>query len=856
MRKDAVRYLLVMVPLAGLALPLARLAVAAPGQAAGKPAAGAARTKPATPAKAAAPASDVFEKSVRPFVAKYCVSCHGDKSNTADVNLQVFRTAASVGKDPHTWEKVVQKLRSGEMPPEGSPKPAAAAVKTVTAWIEGEFARLDREARPDPGRVTARRLNRAEYNNTMRDLLGIDLRPADDFPQDDSGYGFDNIGDVLTLSPVLMERYLQAAEKVTRTALFGPPAMKPTLQKVHPPDRSHAPITTPPTEYDTTGLSLPGALHGTFRIPATGEYVVRVVLGGSRPLRSEPARVGVWVDGNLAGETSVDPEEGASFTDTEQNFSGKGNEVRVKLTAGDRWMAASLLYVYEGLPAEYGGPKPSQRPALPPRPDPEPPADATPEEAAEFRRRIAAWKAKRREKKAVNQAKVRVLEIAGPYTQEKGPSPESLRRVYTCGHPRGGHQPGCERKILGDFARRAFRRPLRPGELDPYLRLVELARKQGDPFEEGICLSLQAILVSPHFLFRIERDPAAAKPGESRPIGPHALASRLSYFLWSTMPDEELLRLADRGTLSRPEVLAAQVRRMLRDPKANTLAENFAGQWLELRKLEAHKPDTERYPDWDEYLRLSMRRETELFFQHVMREDRSLLDFLDGHYTFLNEKLAGFYGVPGVKGTEFRRVDLRGTPRGGILTQASVLTVSSYSTRTSPVLRGRWILENLLNAPPPPPPPGVPNLEESQVGETASLRQQLEAHRKNPACASCHARIDPLGFGLENFDAIGAWRVKDGKFPVDASGKLPDGRSFSGPGELRNMLKTDRGAFTECLTEKLLTYALGRGLERSDRRTVKAIAAKVAAQDHRFSALVLEIANSMPFRMTRVEGTK
>jgi hypothetical protein len=397
-------------------------------------------------------------------------------------------------------------------------------------------------------------------------------------------------------------------------------------------------------------------------------------------------------------------------------------------------------------------------------------------------------------------------------------------------------------------------------EVDQLTNLVSLAQKKGDSFEEGICLAIQAMLVSPHFLFRIEQDrPAtpAMKDATGYQISQHELASRLSYFLWSSMPDEELLRAADEGLLRKPAALAAQLQRMLKDEKSRALVENFGGQWLELRKLESVKPDRERFPDFDDYFRLSVRRETELFLENIVRQDGSILDFIDGNYSFLNERLARFYNIGGVAGPEFRKVQLPvETGRGGLLTQASILTVSSYATRTSPVLRGKWILENVLNAPPPPPPPDVPNLDEAKVGSSASLRQQLEEHRKNTTCAACHARMDPLGFGLEKFDAIGAWRTQDGKFPIDDAGVLPDGRSFHGPGELKTILKADRGAFAECLSEKLLTYALGRGLERYDKPTVKQIARNVAAKNYRFSALVSEIANSLPFQMRRGDRGK
>jgi hypothetical protein len=357
--------------------------------------------------------------------------------------------------------------------------------------------------------------------------------------------------------------------------------------------------------------------------------------------------------------------------------------------------------------------------------------------------------------------------------------------------------------------------------------------------------------VSPDFLFRIERDRPVPAGVTAQKISQHELASRLSYFLWSSMPDARLRRAADAGTLRNPQVLAAEVRRMLQDPKSRALAENFGGQWLQFRALESVTRDRDKFPDFEDYLRVSMRRETELFFDSIVREDRSILDFIDGQYSFLNERLARHYGVPGVSGPEFRRVDLSGLPRGGVLTQGSVLTVSSYSTRTSPVLRGKWILENLLDAAPPPPPADVPNLDETGIGTSASVRMQLEEHRKNPTCASCHRRMDPLGFGLENFDAVGAWRTMDGKLPIDATGQLPDGRTFEGPDELRSILTADKDQFARTLTSKLLTYALGRGLERYDAKTVRTIAARLPEQQYRFSALVLEIVNSLPFQSRR-----
>lgn len=794
-----------------------------------------------------------FEKSILPFLSTNCYMCHNSKLNSGELNLEAHKTADSIVKDRVTWEHVLQKVQSGEMPPKGMPRPAEAEMKAFMSGIESEFERADRLAKPDPGRVTARRLNRAEYNNTVRDLLGVNFRPADDFPQDDSGYGFDNIGDVLSLSPVLMEKYLAAAEKIARTALFGPEVMKPTLLRHRPQGRKIIPIITPLMEYDLTGLSLPNAVHVTHRFPVDGEYVIRVFLGGVRPAGSEPLQLGLWVDGKQVQALDFDSEGIASFSDDRQDFGGMTREFRTKITAGDHWVAASILRLYEGLPPSYNGPNPSKRPP-PTLPEFKPRSGDTPERTAERRKRFEAQRA---EKVAANEARISSLEVGGPYEQVKGPSVESLKNIYTCGHLDGRHQPACARKIVTNLARRAYRRPVTSQEIERLLGLASTVQQRGDSFEEGLALTLQAMLVSPHFLFRIERDQKATETETAHAISQHELAARLSYFLWSSMPDDELMSLADRQMLRKPDVLAAQVRRMLKDSKSSALVENFGGQWLELRRLESIKPDRERFPEFDEYLRMLMRLETERFFESVVREDRSILDFIDGNYTFLNERLAQFYKIPNVSGPELRRVDLTGNPhRSGVLTQASVLTVSSYATRTSPVLRGKWILENILNAPPPPPPPGVPNLDEAAVGESASLRQQLEQHRQNPTCASCHVRMDPLGFGLENYDAIGAWRNEDGKFAIDASGLLPDGRSFKGSHELKAILKTDRDAFARGLTEKLLTYALGRGLESYDRRTVKEIAVKLSADDYRFSSLVLEIANSLPFQMRRGDEAK
>ena len=797
------------------------------------------------------PAAEQFDTHVRPFLAKNCYPCHGNEKHKNGLNFEALESATTLMDDRHRWDDVVVKLRRREMPPEEEPQPPEHDRQAVAAWLERELERLDRVAPPDPGRVTARRLNRTEYNNTVKALLGVDLRPADDFPQDDSGYGFDNIADVLSLSPVLMEKYVSSAERVARAALFGPPRLEPTLTKLRSDGRRPGDARTFPADYDVTGLSLSNAFHAVYRVPADGDYSVRVVLGGVRPAGSEPVTVSLWIDDREVHNVLHDPERAARFDDDRQDFGGQATEFRVRLTAGDRRVAVAIPRIFEGLPVRFGGPNPSRRPE--PVREFTPPPNAPPERIELLRKRFDAAQLELA-KIPLNGVRVSAVEIGGPYSQAAGPARASLETVYTCGHLTGGHQPWCVTRIMSDLARRAFRRPVTAAETAKFVDLVRRAQREENSFTEGLAVGIQALLVSPDFLFRIERDrpvSAAATPVPTHRITQHELASRLSYFLWASMPDDELRRAADRGTLRTPKVLESQVRRMLQDPKARALAEHFAGQWLQFRALESLSRDRERFPDFEDYLRMSMRRETELFVEHVIRADRSIIDFIDGRYTFVNERLARHYGLPDVKGPEFRRVELEGTPRGGVLTHASVLTVSSYATRTSPVLRGKWILENLLDAPPPEPPADVPNLDESAIGTSASMREQLEMHRKNPTCASCHRRMDPLGFGLENFDAVGAWRTEDGRFPIDASGSLPDGRTFEGPVELRAILKGDREEFARCLTSKLLTYALGRGLERYDIRTVRTIATRLPEYEYRFSGLVLEIVNSFPFQSRR-----
>ncbi len=781
--------------------------------------------------------------TVLPFVRANCGACHNATVTSGGINLSSFSDAQTFVSNRAVWERVLAKLKTGEMPPPGAPKPPAGEAAAVTTWLQAEFARQDAAIQPDPGHVVARRLNRAEYNNTVRDLLGIDIRPADDFPQDQAAFGFDDIADALSVNSVLLEKYADAADRAVRTAIFGPEKLKPSATHYPFPVRlNHArgtkEVIPDAAHYDLTGLSSLHASHVLHRFPVDATYSFRLVFNGHRPNQSMPVHAAVWIDGKMIQELEVDA------TDLE----GQVRQFRARVPAGEHLVSASYLKEYHGLPPSYGGPEPSTRPPVPlisAR------GKLTEKDIETLRRLGTTIKTDAIETRIDH--RFESIDIGGPFDQAAGPSQESLRRIFVC----SARTDSCARTIIAAYAQRAFRRPLRLNEADPYFKLYALVRKQGDSFEEGITAALEGVMVSPAFIYRIEQDRPLTAGQAQIPVSDFEMASRLSYFLWSSMPDEELFRLASEHRLRQPAVLAAQVRRMLRDKKSDALVENFAGQWLQFRNIDVVRPDGQRFPEFDESLRHAMRRETALFLENIVRNDGSVLDILDANYSFLNERLARFYGVSGISGAAFRRVDMSDTPRGGgILAQGSILTLSSYSTRTSPVLRGKWILENLLNAPPAPPPPSVPALDDSKVGQSASLRQQMEAHRANPACASCHSKMDPLGFGLENLNAIGAWRDADGKFPVDASGTLPGGQTFRGPKELKTLLLERRDAFVAGLSEKIVTYALGRGLERFDRPALKSIEAGVAAHDYRFSQLILEVVKSLPFQMKRARETQ
>jgi hypothetical protein len=735
-----------------------------------------------------------FDTSVQPVLVKTCAPCHNEKLASGGLNLGAFSTSASIAQNRDGWERILRKLRTGEMPPKGVARPAETQLQALVRFVQGEFDRADRNIKPDPGRVTARRFNRNEYTNTIRDLLAVDFRAEKDFPTDDSGYGFDNIGDVLTISPVLMERYIAAAESIAARAIGANPLPKPLEAEYHIRNRTIRRIDA-------------STIEATHRIGFDGEYVIRFGLPGERAADAKPVTLAFWMDGKLLHSMPVEtkPSKLVYFNPFSEE------QMRLDLPEGDHVFRAAFV-------------------------------------DDEF---VKALPDKDRYSDKKNKF-LASMTFVGPYAS-KAERP-SRKKILLC-DPNAEGAP-CIERIIGTLARRAYRRPVAKNEVASLAKFVTLAQAEGQTVEQGIQLALQAMLVSPYFLFRVERDPDPNHGSKIHRISDIELASRLSYFLWSSMPDDELLSLAEAGKLHTPAILDAQVKRMLADARAAALADNFAGQWLEIRNLDVVKPDPQKFPEWGPELRDAMRTETRMFFEALLRENRPLEEFLDARFTFLNDRLAKHYGVAGITGPEFRRVQLASGQRGGILGQASVLTVSSYPTRTSPVIRGKYVLQNILGTPPPPPPPDVPALDEEAVGNTGSMRQQLEKHRANTTCAGCHARMDVLGFGLENYDATGKWRNMDGNFPVDSSGTLPNGKTFNGPAEMRALLKADLPDFTRCMIDKMLTYSLGRGLEPYDRRTVEGISRKLAESGSRFQTLVFEIVRSLPFQSRRGEFSR
>ncbi len=735
-----------------------------------------------------------FQADVKPLLNRYCYECHGDHKKKGDLSLQGYQDEAAILKDQKVWETVLHHIRTHEMPPAKKPKPTQTERDLIARWIEATIFKCDCD-HPDPGRVTLRRLNRVEYNHTIRDLLGVDFHPADDFPADDVGYGFDNIGDVLSLPPILLEKYLTAAERILDAAIATDLSTNGPVKRFA---AGKLESTAPGGIYGNgaRALNREGEVFTKFDVPRHGEYIFRARAFGQQA-GPDPARMEFRLDGKALKVFDVTAVESAPGV----------YEIRVPVSTGKSKFAAAYINNYVN------------------------PDDPNPDN---------------RDRNLI----IDYLEVVDP----PGPPvvPETHKRIFIR-EPTPATKLDCAREIIGNFARRAFRRPVSTNEVDRLVKLVELADKQGESFEMGIKVALQAVLVSPQFLFRGELQPEPDNPKSAHLINEYALASRLSYFLWSTMPDEELFNLAGRGELRKN--LEAQIKRMLKDPKAEALVDNFAGQWLQIRNLAMVSPDHGQFPDFDENLRAAMEKETTMFFSAIMREDRSVLEFLNADYTFLNERLANHYGFEGVKGDQFRRVSLSGDQRGGLLTHASILTITSNPTRTSPVKRGKWILENLLGTPPPPPPGNVPELSEAkEVVLSGTLRQRMEQHRADPNCAGCHARMDPIGFGFENFDGIGKWREKDGSFPIDPSGELVSGEEFKGAAELRELLVSKKKEdFIRCLSEKMLTYALGRGMEHYDKCAIDEISKGLAKNNYKFSALVLEVVKSTPFQKRRGE---
>jgi len=717
-----------------------------------------------------------------------------DKANLADP-----------GADADVWEKVARKLRSGEMPPSNvrsrpDPRDAAALVAHVESTLDRAAA-----AHPNPGRAPVHRLNRAEYSNAVRDLLAVDVRPGEWLPVDDSGYGFDNIAAVLSTSPALLDRYMAAARTVSRLAV-GDLTQKP-VEEIY--DAKRDPNTGPRNEQLTEDMPFDSRAGMSVKhyFPLDAEYVFKLRFAG------------VQADG---GEADANP-----------------FQYRLAVRAGLHTIGVTSPR--ENLKPEKEAPTGAGPPGAGPAPEVPSPVDL----------RLDGARLKRFDVRAATPDVTRLI-IGGPYNASGRGETASRRTIFTCRPARPAQESACARTILTSLAHRAFRRPVTNADVDPLFEFYRKARATSE-FDGGIQMAIEALLVSPEFLFRIERDPrteAGASDAVHR-ISDVELASRLSFFLWSTIPDAELLGLAERGRLSDDSVLEAQVRRMLEDPRADELVSNFAGQWLHLRNVQTVKPDPVIFP-FDEALRQSFVTETSLFVSSIFRENRSLLDLLSADYTFVNQRLAEHYRIPRVYGSQFRRVSLAEGHRRGLLGQGSVLTVTSYPNRTSVVQRGKWILENLLGTPPPPPPPDVPELKAAPHGKLLTMREQMQAHRANPICAACHARMDPIGFALENFDGVGRWRDEDAGSAIDASGTLPDGTAFNGPAGLIDLLQTKyRDDFVQTATEKLLTYALGRGVEYYDYPTIRAVTKAAARDNYRVSSLILAIVKSPPFQLRK-----
>lgn len=785
---------------------------------------------------------------------RYCVDCHNEIVQEAEVDLSSFRTLEGLEQHSGLVQRVLSMVRFGAMPPEDAEAPDDDQRKQLVDALDQTLYAVACDLRPRSGKVTVRRLNGAEYNHTIRDLFGIDLRPADDFPSDEVGGGFDNNGDVLSLSPMLLEKYMTAAEEVSRQVLFDPETL-PDVDQERGGDR-----------LVVEGDSRTGSFNGRFlapdayawtevEIPYSGEY--RVGLRGGRS-EEKPSKGDQEKGDQEKGEEKNEStryalynENGLLLATYQLDYYGGGGS-----SDGGR----EKLHLDQGKHRFLIEPVDSQRELVVGETRFDRLEALTDERIAKGRKQLGKpLEIERDFDKAKFPAMIRQLSIDGPThpaAKDLPPSQDQiLKRLPKRKDRRYLDVVEAATDCLQPLMRRAFRQPVSKREVQPYAELVDQAIERGESYHRGLQIAISAVLVSPRFLFRVETPPEGWQPQEDQQqqevrLTPYQLASRLSYFLWSSTPDETLLAAAESGELHKPEVLKQQVVRMLKDERADALASEFAAQWLGLRDLTRHEPDTEQFSGFDPSLLPAMNRETELLFLHVVRENRPIAELLTADYSFLNEPLARYYGVDGVQGDMFERVSLKGTPRRGVLSHASVLTVTSNPTRTSPVKRGKWILKNILGTPPPDPPAGVPELEETKTAaEDATLRQQLELHRADPSCAACHRVMDQLGFGLEQFDAVGQFRADQSEAEIDASGVLPGGREFEGAAELSQVLgESERDAFARTVIERLLTFALGRELSPADRCTVDDIADRTAEREHRFHAIVQEVVRSRPFQ--------
>lgn len=760
------------------------------------------------------------------FVEKYCSKCHSQDDPQAELVLTRFSDSDAILRERKIWMNVIKQVQSSSMPPKEEQLPSSSESEKFVEHIKAIFDHADRNAKPAAGRVTMRRLNRLEYKNTIRDLIGVDFDPTSEFPSDDIGYGFDNIGDVLSLPPVLMERYLDAAEGILSRAITPEP---PPVPKRHLSSQYTEPASADVAaklieagyrRLDTAakeGIET-GPINTLYQWEASGEYTFRTKL------------YGVSTDGQsvqgvilLHGKDLPNPSSDAELETIRGNFPKPAKILKTfEVTA----KAADQAQVVEvNIPAMAN------------------------------RERVFVGQLKKPEGQSAK-LYVEHLALDGPLDTR----PESHRKLVSV--TPGKSTAEQTREALGRFMRKAYRRSISADELEKLAQWVDQLTATGEKWESAMQIAMQAVLCSPKFLFRVELDDQPTNEG-LRKLDPFAIASRLSYFLWSSMPDDLLLDAAEKGTLE--QELPEHIARMLEDPKSIALVQSFATQWLQIQRLESFAVDTQMFPSFNAKLKSAMMRETELFFESVLKENRSVLELIDSDYTFLNEPLAKHYGIADtvgnwmgqtaskpdgkpIQGEVFQRVSLQDRNRGGLITQASVLAVTSNPTRTSPVKRGRWILEQFLGAPPPPPPPNVPELpSKAEDVSTASLRKRMEVHRQNPACANCHAKMDPIGFALENYDAVGAFRTKDGSFDIDASGEFADGSKFAGPGDLKSIILSKREDFVRCLTEKMLTYALGRGIEYYDRPTIEKIVSAMPAQEYKIQSLIRAIVLSDPF---------